>query len=126
MKPQEKTQKKRQFPLSLNQTVDSIDGDRQEFINLLPAPENPIDQQFQRELQERIQEVIDSPKWKKEHPKNRPNFNLSEFVRLKLLGKTHAEIAELLGIHPGYVGSHYERKFQLILQNLFLDLWQEL
>lgn len=113
--------KQRQSVFSLNQPINNQEGDRQEPINLLQAPEHPMDQQLKRELQEYLQQIITSEKWQHEHPKNRPNFNLSEYVRLKLLEKTNAEIAQILGISAGYVGSHYERKFQPILQELLQD-----
>jgi hypothetical protein len=118
--------KSRQSPISLNQKISNFEGESVEFINLLVSSENPINQQFQRELQERIQAVIDSPQWQQKHPRDRPNFNLSAFLSLKLQGMTYEAIGQHLGVSQGYAASHWTREFQPILRELFLDLWQEL
>ncbi len=119
------SQPKRQLPSSLNQPASKQDGDRREYIELLSSSENLLEHCYLDEIRERIQEIIDSSEWQNSHPRNRPEFNLATFLYFKYQGMTYKAIAEQLGVSPQYAASHWQRKFQPILQKLFRDFWDE-
>ncbi|NJN73348.1 MAG: sigma-70 family RNA polymerase sigma factor [Limnothrix sp. RL_2_0] len=118
------SQPKRQIIFSLNQPASKQEGDRREYLDLLPATDQPLEACMLNEIGDRLQEIIDSPKWQKIHPKNRPDFNLANFLWYKCQGLSYKAIAVQLGVSPAYAASHWQRKFQPILQDLFRDLWE--
>jgi hypothetical protein len=113
--------KQRQASLSLNQTITGCD--QGEFQDLLEASEDLIENQWQQELREAFQTIINSPQWQNHHPKKRPECNVSTFVKLKLEGKTYAEIAKILNISSGYAASYWAKSCQPILQQLLKDFY---
>lgn len=114
--------KKRQGFISLNQPIQ--EDISTEILDILPACEDLIENQYQGQLRQAFQAIINSPKWQKYHPKNRPECNLSQFVKLKLEGKTYKEIAKYFNISNGYAASYWTRTCQPILQELLQDFWQ--
>jgi hypothetical protein len=115
------TRKQRQAFLSLNQPIQ--EDISTEILDILPACEDLIENQYQRELRQAFQAIINSPKWQNYHPKNRPECNLSQFVKLKLEGKTYKEIAEYFSISNGYAASYWVKNCQPILQKLLKDFY---
>jgi DNA-binding CsgD family transcriptional regulator len=115
------SQPKRQPLLSLNNTLNTSDGDRLEHLDLLASSENPWENCYLEEIRERIHAIINSTEWQAEHPRNRPEFNLAVFLDYKYQGLSYRAIAEKLGVSPEYAASHWQRKFQPALCELLRD-----
>ncbi|MGB2926451.1 MAG: hypothetical protein WBB82_14205 [Limnothrix sp.] len=111
----------RQFKFSLNNPVGTENGDRREHLDLLASSEDLCKNCYLNELRERFQEIINSPQWQSEHPRNRPEFNLAAFLYYKYQGLSYKAIATELGVSPAYAASHWQRKFQPILCELLQD-----
>ncbi|OKH17128.1 sigma-70 family RNA polymerase sigma factor [[Limnothrix rosea] IAM M-220] len=117
-------QPKRQPLLSLNNTLNTPEGDRREYLDLIASSENLWETCSWEEIRERIEIIINSTEWQSHHPQNRPEFNLAIFLNYKYHGMTYQAIASKLGVSRGYVISHWQRTFRPILQELLQDLWE--
>lgn len=119
MKQESSKKRRRQRPLSLNQSA-TPEGNF-EFQDFLTSDDDLEKNLYLEELKAQFEEITTSPKYRAIYPGKKTHCNLAVFVQFQLEDKTFKEIAQELGISKGYSGSLWYKKFVPILQEILKD-----